>query len=226
MVENLLFVAIIAVFILSVVAQSALNSKFNKYGKTQASARIPAFMAAQSMLTQNNSAATIAPVQGSLTDHYNPKTNVVGLSQTVYSDQSISALAVAAHEIGHVIQYQEGYTPIRIRNAILPVARLASNIAPWIVIAGLLLGMFNLAFIGAALFCAVLLFQLVTLPVEFNASSRALAMLRDGGFLTLEEMPKAKKVLRAAAFTYVVAAISSLVTLLRLIVLSRRTRRN
>lgn len=223
--DTWLIMALVAVFILGLVAQAGVQRTFNKYSKTLASAHMPANQVAADLLRDGNSTARITPVQGSLTDHYNPKTNTVGLSQAVYNEGSISALAVAAHEIGHVMQYESGYAPIKIRNAILPVASFASQAAPWIVIAGVILGFFNLAFVGVALFLAVLLFQLVTLPVEFNASARAIAMLESGGYLTYDEAPKAKKVLRAAAFTYVVAALSTLVSLLRLVAMTRRSKR-
>ena len=169
---------------------------------------------------------TIRPVRGSLTDHFDPRNQTVGLSDSVYGSRSIAALAVAAHEIGLVMQYEEGYFPIRLRNAILPVASLGSGAAPWIVVLGLIFGMGDLAMAGVWLFGAVLAFQLITLPVELNASRRALAMLQDGGFLSYDETPAARKVLRAAAMTYVVAVLSALVSFLRLFLLARRSSRD
>ena len=164
-------------------------------------------------------------MSGALTDHYNPQTGVVGLSQAVYGERSVSALAVAAHEIGHVLQHEEGYLPIRIRNAVLPAASIGSNLAPWIVILGLFLGSYNLSLVGVVLFGAVLVFQLATLPAELNASSRALRMLEDGGYVDYSQSDDAKKVLRAAAMTYVLATLAALVSFLRLYSIAASSRR-
>ncbi len=223
--EDGLWLALIAVLVLSLIAQSRVNSIFKKYARVEAQIGVPASRAAESFLRDAGSDTGITQVKGRLTDHYNPKTNVVGLSESVYNETSVAALAVASHEIGHVLQYQEGYFPIRLRNAVLPVANFGSQAAPFIVIIGLMMGSFDLAIIGVVLFGAMLLFQVVTLPVEFNASHRAIELLTNGGYLTYDEIPQAKKVLRAAAFTYVVAALSSLVTLLRLLNIANRSRR-
>ena len=144
----------------------------------------------------------------------------------MYNSTSVAALAVAAHEIGHVMQHQEGYTPIKVRNALLPVARIGSTVGPWLVIIGIMMGAFNLASIGAGLYFGILAFQLVTLPVEFNASRRGLKMLTEGGYISYgSEEQAAKKVLRAAAMTYVVAALSTFLTFLRLVMMANRNRR-
>lgn len=217
---------IIGAMILSLIAQGAVQRTFSKYAKIAASANKSAASVAKELLHREGSVAQVTPVGGSLTDHYNPKTNIVGLSQAVYEERSVAAIAVAAHEIGHVMQYEQGYLPIRVRNAILPVASFGSQAAPFIVIAGLLFSNYNLAIVGVILFGAMLLFQVVTLPVEFNASSRAIEMLSSGGYLSYEEVPQAKKVLRAAAFTYVVAALASLANFLRLLSIANRSRRN
>ncbi len=224
--DNLLILALIAVFILGLVAQSGVNRTFSKYSKERASAGLPAAEVARRLLFQNGSDVQVHEVRGSLTDHFDPRNQTVGLSNTVYSSSSVAALAVAAHEIGHVMQYQEGYTLIRLRNSILPLASFGSNAAPWITILGVLMGSGNVAMVGVWLFLAVLLFQLITLPVELNASSRALAMLQDGGYLAYDEIPGARKVLRAAAMTYVVAVLSALVSFLRLFLLARNSRRD
>ncbi len=221
-----LLLAFLAVMVLSLVAQAKVNSTFQKYAKVAASCRLPAVSVAQNLLRDGGSDAQITSVGGRLTDHFNPRTNVVGLSQSVYNESSVSALAVAAHEIGHVMQYQEGYFPIRLRNAVLPVASFGSQIAPFLLLIGLLMNSYRLAMVGVVLFGAMFLFQLVTLPVEFNASSRAIAMLTDGGYLSYDEIPQAKRVLRAAAFTYVVGALASLVNLLRALFIVNRTRRD
>lgn len=223
--DSYYLLALLAVMAIGVIAQASVRATYNKYSQMLSLRGLRASDVAQELLRSNGSGVMVTAVKGSLTDHFNPKTETVGLSESVYPSSSVAALAVAAHEIGHVMQYQEGYVPIRIRNAILPVANFGSQAAPFLVIAGMLLGWFDLAIAGVALFAAVLLFQVVTLPVEFNASSRAIAMLSEGGYLAYDEIPGAKKVLRAAAMTYVVAALSSLVSLLRLLAIASRGRR-
>ncbi len=210
---------------ISFYAQSRVQKTFNQFAKTPISSGMRAESIAQSLLDRAGSTVQIEPVQGALTDHFNPKNRVVGLSTQVYGSNSIAAVAVAAHEIGHVMQYESNYMPIRLRNAILPVASIGSHAAPWIVILGLFMGSYNLAMIGVVLFGAMLVFQVVTLPVEFNASSRALRMLEEGNYITYEESDGAKKVLNAAAMTYVWAAVASLVSFLRLLALANRSRR-
>lgn len=222
--DSFYLLALLAILVLSLVAQGAVQRTFNRYAGTPTARGMSAEQVAAALLARNGSGVRIEPVSGKLTDHFNSKTGTVGLSQAVYGSNSVAAVAVAAHEIGHVMQYEEGYAPIRLRNAILPVASLGSNLAPYLVIVGLILGSFNLAMVGVVLFGAMLLFQVATLPVEFNASSRALRMLEDGGYVTYEESDAAKKVLRAAAMTYVLAALASLVNFLRLLALAGRTR--
>lgn len=224
--DSLLIIALIAVTIIGLFAQFKVQSVFNKYSKIRAQAGMPSHMVAYQLLRKGGSDAALKPVGGALTDHYDPRSNVVGLSDSVYNSDSVAALAVAAHEIGHVMQYQEGYGPIRLRNAILPVASFSSSLAPVIVLLGLFMGSAQLSQIGVILFGAVLAFQLVTLPVEFNASRRALEMLTEGGYISYDEHTGAKRVLRAAAMTYIVAALASLLTMVRLILLtSNRNRR-
>lgn len=224
--NSTLFLIVIAVAVLGMIASARVNSVFKKYAKMPARAGLPASDVAQRLLYAGGSDAQLTQVGGRLTDHYDPRSNVVGLSQTVYNDSSVAALAVAAHEIGHVMQYQDGYGPIRLRNALLPVARIGSGVAPWIVILGVFMGSFGLASFGAWLFAGILLFQLVTLPVEFNASHRALDMLTAQGYLDAhEEEAAARKVLNAAAATYVVAALASFVTFLRLLLIAGNARR-
>jgi len=224
--DGWLLPALLGVLLLSFWAQSRVQNTFKKYSKVPASRGVPACSVANALLRNENSTVQVTPVGGNLTDHFDPRTNIVGLSEAVYNDNSVAAVAVAAHEIGHVMQYEEGYLPIRLRNAVLPVANIGSMAAPWIVIAGLLFGSYKLSLIGVILFGAMLLFQVVTLPVEFNASSRGIEMLQSGGFLSYDEVPQAKAVLRAAAFTYVVAALASLVSFLRLLSIANRGRRN
>lgn len=223
--SSLLLIVVLIVFALGLIAQVRVNSTFHRFSRIPASAGIPAYEAAGRLLERAGSGVQVTQVGGSLTDHYNPKTNTVGLSQSVYAQSSIAALAVAAHEIGHVMQYEEGYLPIRLRNAVLPLASIGSGAAPWITLLGVVMGSFNLAMVGVWLFLGILLFQFVTLPVEFNASRRALAMLEDGGYLAHDEVRGARRVLRAAAMTYVVAALSALVNFLRLFLMAQSTRR-
>lgn len=224
--DGIYIILLLVVMGISFYAQGKVQKTFNQFAQMPVSSGLRAEEIAQQLLNRGNSPVQITPVQGSLTDHFDPKNGVVGLSTQVYGQNSIAAVAVAAHEIGHVMQYQEGYAPIRLRNAILPVASIGSFAAPWIVILGLMMGSFNLSMIGVILFGAMLVFQVVTLPVEFNASARALRMLEEGNYITYEESDGAKKVLNAAAMTYVWAAVASLISFLRLLAMANRSRRN
>ena len=224
--DGIYIILLLAVMGISLYAQGKVQKTFTQFSQTPVSSGLRAEEIAQQLLNRANSPVQITPVQGSLTDHYDPKNAVVGLSTQVYGQRSIAAIAVAAHEIGHVMQYQENYAPIRLRNAILPVASIGSYAAPWIVILGLMMGSFNLSMIGVVLFGAMLVFQVVTLPVEFNASARALRMLEEGNYITYDESDGAKKVLNAAAMTYVWAAVASLISFLRLLAMANRSRRN
>ena len=224
--DSMYIILLLIIMALSFAAQSKVQKVFSKYAQIPTSLNLPAYMVADQLLRKNGSGVQITQVGGTLTDHFNPKTGIVGLSDQVYGSASVAAIAVAAHEIGHVIQYQEGYGPIRFRNAVLPVASIGSQVGPWLVILGLILGAGGLATAGVVLFGAMLVFQLVTLPVEFNASNRALRMLEEGNYISYEESDGAKKVLNAAAMTYVYAALGSLVTFLRLLALANRSRRD
>lgn len=217
--ESLLYIAVLIVAVLGMVASLKVQSTFKKYSTMPARCGLRANDVARRLLYEGGSSATLSPVSGSLTDHYDPTKNAVGLSESVYNSTSVAALAVAAHEIGHVMQHQDGYTPIKVRNALLPVARIGSTVGPWLVIIGIMMGAFNLASIGAGLYFGILAFQLVTLPVEFNASHRALETLEGEHILEDEEMAGARKVLRAAALTYVAALLSSLLQLLRYVLI-------
>ena len=207
--------ALIVVFILSLIAQGKVKRVFKRYNTVPAARNVPAYQAAQEMLLDNGSAVTVHPVQGTLTDHYDPRNDTVGLSTEVYNSSSVAALAIAAHEIGHVLQYQEGYAPIQWRTAVLPVANLGATFGPYMILIGLFMNLYPLAVIGLALYGAMFLFQVVTLPVELNASRRAKAMLIDAGVLAEEEIPAATKVLSAAAMTYLASMLTSLVYFLR-----------
>jgi Zn-dependent membrane protease YugP len=169
----------------------------------------------------------VESVPGNLTDHFDPRTNVIRLSQSVGQRNSIAAVGVAAHETGHALQYAERYLPIHIRMAIIPVTRFSSGLAPWLFLAGIIFNYSFLAYIGVFLFGFAVLFQLVTLPVEFNASARAVRALEAQGILTSDELEGAKKVLSAAALTYVAALLVSLMSFLRLLlIVSGRGRKN
>ena len=223
--DGFYLILLLLVMVVSMLAQGKVQRTFARYAEMPTERGIPASQVARELLTQHDSGVELTQVSGTLTDHFNPKTGIVGLSDQVYGSSSIAAVAVAAHEIGHVMQYQEGYFPIRLRNAVLPVAAIGSQAAPWIVLAGLFFGNGTLAMVGVVLFGAMLLFQVVTLPVEFNASGRALRMLEEGNYISYEESDGAKKVLSAAAMTYVYAALAALITFLRLLSLANRARR-
>ena len=220
--ESLLYIAVLVVAVIGMIASLKVQSTFKKYSTMPARCGLRANDVARRLLYEGGSSATLSPVSGSLTDHYDPTKNAVGLSESVYNSTSVAALAVAAHEIGHVMQHQEGYTPIKVRNALLPVARIGSTVGPWLVIIGIMMGAFNLASIGAGLYFGILAFQLVTLPVEFNASRRAMVALRESGLMTREEETGAGRVLRAAAMTYVAALAVAFAQLLRLILIVSR----
>ena len=217
----IILLALLAVMVIGIIVQARLNSYFKKYSEIPSEGGRRAADIANEVLYENGCETAVTSVSGSLTDHYNPKTNTVGLSNQVYDSTSVAALAIAMHEVGHVLQHKEGYTPIKIRNSILPVANIGSTIAPFIVIIGFFLGFGILAMVGVCLYAAVLGFQLVTLPVEFNASNRAIHILESKGYLTRDEIPGAKKVLRMAAMTYVVGTLATLISLLRLMLIAR-----
>ena len=220
------YLLVLPAFLLALWAQLRVKTTYAKYSRIRSvRGRTAAEVASELLGRYSGEFVQIEAVQGRLTDHFNPATKTVGLSTAVYGESSVAALAVAAHEIGHVLQHQEGYLPIRLRNAVLPAANIGSNLAPWIVIAGVIFGSFNLAMVGVVLFGAVLLFQLVTLPAELNASSRALRMLEEGGYVGYEQTGDARKVLRAAAMTYVLATIAALISFLRLFMIAASSRR-
>lgn len=225
---TLLLLAAIAVMVLGMVAQVSVQNTFNKYSQIGASSGRTASQIAQDLLSSNGSAVKVQQIQGTLTDNYNPKTGVVSLSQSVYSSTSIAAIAVAAHECGHMMQYERGYTPIQLRNSILPIANIGARFSYILVIIGLFMGSlgYTVSMIGVVLFGFALAFQLLTLPVELDASRRALDMLNAGGYIRAgEEESAAKKVLRAAAFTYVVAVLSAAISFLRLFAIAQSSRR-
>ncbi len=205
-------------------AQSRVKSTYARYSKEFAG--LTGAEAARMVLEMNGvTGVQIKPIAGELTDHFDPRTNTISLSQGVYDVTSVAAVGVAAHEAGHAVQYAVGYSPIKIRTAIIPVTQIGSTLSWPILLVGLLLGSETLAMAGVMLFCAVVLFQLVTLPVEFNASNRALDALGASGYLQPEQLSGAGKVLRAAAMTYVAALAQALAQLLRLLLIANRGRR-
>jgi len=225
---------LLGVMLLSLIAQGRVQRVFNKYAQVPSRSGVTGARLAEELLYRNGINFPVQAVSGSLTDHFDPKNQVVGLSEPVYGSSSVSALAVAAHEIGHVLQYNEDYGPMRLRSVILPAANIGCRIGPYLVLGGLLLSYlargtgnagWYIALVGVGLYVMMLLFQLITLPVEFNASKRGLSMLVDGGYLEEDELPGAKKMLRAAAMTYVLAALGSFVTVLRLLSIAGRARR-
>lgn len=219
------YILVIAAFLLSMFASFGVNSAFSKYSKKLNSRGLTAADAARRILNSNGlSNVSIEHVSGKLSDHFDPRANVVRLSDSTYSSTSVAAIGVAAHECGHAIQYATGYAPIKIRNSIVPVVNIGNALSMPLFFIGLIMGMTNLALAGALLFGLVLLFQVITLPVEFNASRRALKILDASDLLYGEELKGAKKVLTAAALTYVAAVASTALQLLRLLLILNRRR--
>lgn len=217
---------VIPAMLVAVWAQVKVSSTFAKYREYRASRGYTAAMVARMILDQNGlQNVRIERVSGNLTDHYDPRSNIIRLSDSVYGSDSVAAIGVAAHECGHAVQYARNYFPIRLRALLIPLTTIGSNAAIPLAILGLIMGFGWLVDLGILLFLVVVLFQLVTLPVEFNASSRALRTLEGEGILDTDELHGAKKVLTAAALTYVAALIVAVANLLRLILLRDRNRR-
>ena len=212
-------------------ASHNVNSTFRKYAAQNSIRRITGAQAAQRVLSANGvSGVRIERISGNLTDHFDPKTNVIRLSDSVYDSVSTAAIGVACHEAGHAVQYARGYAPIKLRAAVIPLTNFGTKIAWPLMLIGILLSsmsyaFYNLVYVGIACFSLSLVFQLITLPVEFNASRRAMAAIQEGNILTDEELTGARKTLTAAALTYVAATATSLVQLLRLIAIYGRKRR-
>ena len=218
-------VLVLPCVILSLWASSNVNSTFQKYSNQYSIRRLTGAQAAQRVLSHNGvSGVRIERVSGNLTDHFDPKTNVIRLSDSVYDSTSTAAIGVACHEAGHAVQYAQNYGPIKLRAAIIPVTNIGSKLAMPLILLGLLLAAFeNVSFtfvyLGIACFGLSLVFQFVTLPVEFNASPRAIQAIESANLLTEEEQRGAKKTLKAAALTYVAATATALAQLLRLILM-------
>ncbi len=211
-------ILVMPALIFAMYAQSKVNTTFKKYSTVANKHGYTGAEIARRILDMNGLRNVIVErVGGNLTDHYDPKKNVVRLSDSTYSSTSVAAIGVAAHEVGHAIQHAEGYTPIKIRNSIVPVVQIASYAAWPLAIFGILLSFSGLANFGVILFGLVVLFQLITLPVEFNASNRAIRTLGNNAILDKEELAASKSVLSAAAMTYVASAAVAIANLLRLL---------
>ena len=224
-------VLVMPCILLSLWASSNVKSTFNRYSKQYSSRRISGAEAAQRVLSANGvTGVRIERISGNLTDHYDPKTTVIRLSSSVYDSTSTAAIGVACHEAGHAVQYAKAYAPIRLRAAVIPVTNFGSRIAMPLILLGFVLSAFmeasyGLVYLGIACFGLSLVFQLITLPVEFNASRRALQAIEQVNILTSEEQNGARKTLTAAALTYVAATAVALSQLLRLLVIFGGRRR-
>ncbi len=218
------YLMVLPAILIAFYAQFKVSSTFSKYLNRKYSRGMTGAEIARYMLDSNGlNDVKVEAVEGRLSDHYDPRTKVVRLSQDVYSGSSISSIGVAAHETGHAIQHKTSYVPMMLRSSLFPVANIGSMAAFPLILIGLFLGAMGGIFIklGIIFFSLSVLFQIVTLPVEFNASSRALGILSNNGLLVNDELKSTKKVLNAAAFTYVASALVSVMELLRLVLLSR-----
>lgn len=219
------FVILIPAILLSLYAQAKIQSTYSRYSREYSLSGLTGAEAARRILDYNGLYdVAIELIPGNLTDHYDPRDRVLRLSQGVYHSTSIAAIGVAAHEAGHALQHSRAYAPLIFRNALVPVANIGSNLSWILIVFGIFISSAGLINLGILLFTAVVLFQVITLPVEFNASSRALNQLDNYNILYKEELYKAKKVLSAAALTYVAATLMAISQLLRLIVMTRDSR--
>lgn len=214
------YILVVVAMLLSVFASFGVNTTFNRYKKQRTQKNITGAEAARRVLDMNGLGhIRIERVSGKLTDHYDPRTGVISLSDSTYDNTSVAAVGVAAHEAGHAVQHAVGYTPIKVRNAIIPAVNIGNALSMPLFVVGLLLDMLGLAYFGVILFSFTLVFQLVTLPVEFNASRRAVAILASSGMLGGSELGPCKKVLKAAAMTYVASAAATALQLLRFLLI-------
>ena len=221
---NIWFI-MIAIMVLSFIIQHMLQSRFNKYSKVGLPNGMSGAEVAQKMLRDHGIYdVKVVPVNGMLTDHFNPQTKTVALSEGVYASRSVAAAAVAAHECGHAVQHAYGYAPLRMRSALVPMVSFASNIVQWVLLLGVIMinSFPGLLWFGIILFATTTLFSFITLPVEINASTRAISWLTQSGITDAQTRPMAIDALKWAAYTYVVAALGSLATLLYYIGLARR----
>lgn len=220
-------ILVVPAMILAIWAQAKVKSTFNAYSHVGTRSGMTGFEAARRILDANGlRGVSIEHINGNLTDHYDPRENVIRLSNDVYNSNSVAAIGVAAHEAGHAVQYAVGYTPIKVRSAIIPISQIGSTMAFPLILLGALFSSGNLINIGLLLFATIAVFQLVTLPVEFNASSRAVDALSLSGTITDSEIVGVQKVLKAAALTYVAALAVSVAQLLRLVLVFGGRRRD
>lgn len=217
------FILLIPAVILAIYAHSKVRSTYARFSEVTTAKRLSGAEVAEDLLRRRGiHDVTIEEVPGKLTDHYDPRDRTLRLSSDIFRGKSVAAVGIAAHEVGHAIQHNEGYRPMRIRGALVPVANIGSSLAFPLILFGFFFQITGLMDLGIIFFTAAVLFQLVTLPVEFNASSRAMATLESGGYLVGQEPDQARKVLNAAALTYVAATAMAVLQLLRLIILRGR----
>jgi len=215
----------IAVMVASFIVQQTLQSKFTKYSKVALPSGLTGAEVAERMLHENGIYdVQVVSIAGRLTDHYNPQTKTVNLSREVYSGRSVAAAAVAAHECGHVLQHAQGYLPLKMRTALVPVVTFANSLVQWVLLAGVIfINIFpQLLWLGIALFAMTTLFSIITLPVEVNASARAVEWLQTAGITDVSTRPQAVDALKWAAYTYFIAAIGSVATLIYYISIANR----
>ncbi|NLC32464.1 MAG: zinc metallopeptidase [Clostridiales bacterium] len=220
------YLLVLAALGLSLIAQGLVKSAYKKYEKVPTRRGMPASRVAMELLAQNgNNIVSVQQTPGSLTDHYDPRNETLSLSQGVYNSSSVAAIGIAAHEAGHAMQKKDGYAPMALRGFLVPVVNIGSQLSFPMILLGLILSIEPLVTVGIVLFSLAVAFSLLTLPVELNASSRAVSMLTAGGFIDAQEKAGVKAVLRAAAFTYVAAALGAVLQLVRLILISQNNRR-
>ena len=225
--DSTYFILVVPAILFSLWAQARVKSTYAKYSQVRSMRGVSGHGAVESILRENGlTDVRIGRVAGSLTDHYDPRTGVINLSETVYDNTSVAAIGVAAHETGHALQYAENYLPAKLRMALVPVTQFGANLSMPLILIGFFMQRQPLINFGLILYSLMFLFQLVTLPVEFNASSRALRAIQAGGILSEPELMGTKKVLDAAALTYVAAMLTSLMSLLRLLILFGGRRRD
>ena len=225
----MIWLIFIVVMVLSFIIQNRLQSRFEKYSRVPLPSGMTGAQVAMKMLNDNGIYdVKVIPARGMLTDHYNPATKTVALSEGVYGSRSVAAAAVAAHECGHAVQHAVGYAPLKMRSALVPVVSFASNIVQWVLLLGIIMvnSVPGLLWFGIALFAMTTLFSVITLPVEVNASQRAVAWLRNAGVTDSITSPMAVDALKWAAYTYVIAAVGSLATLLYYVSIAMGARRD
>lgn len=217
------YILVIIGAVICMIASANVSRTFNKYSRVYTTRRVAANqVAAQILQGAGIHDVRIERIQGNLTDHYDPRNKVLRLSESVYDSTSVAAVGVAAHECGHAVQHNVGYVPIKLRNAVVPVVNLGSKLSWPVIMIGLVLGSVGLLQVGIILFAFTLVFQVITLPVEFNASGRALRILKERGILYGDEISGARRVLGAAAMTYVTSTVATILQLLRLVLLFGR----